>query len=53
MRSVMHTMRMPQSMRIPIRLDYGDDGAFVFLLLILTLFLSHWGAGMLEYGIRI
>ena len=39
MHSVMHTMRMPQSMRTPTRLDYGDDGASTLLLLILTLFL--------------
>ena len=61
MHSVMHTMRMPQSMRTPTRLDYGDDGASTLLLLILTFILAFidfvGGAGtpidMLEYGISI
>jgi len=57
----MHTMRMPQSMRTPTRLGYGDDGAFhvsAFDFDLILIFIDFvGGAGlpidMLEYGISI
>ena len=61
MHSVMHTMCMPQSMRTPTRLDYGDDGVFhvsAFDFDFILIFIDFiGGAGllidMLEYGISI
>ena len=57
MHSIMHTMRMPQSMRTPTRPNYGDDGAFhvsAFDFDLILIFVG--GAGLpidMEYGISI